>query len=92
MKVQIVGYQEMCNCDHCGRNLKHGIKLSDGRTVGSVCLVNKISLPRKNGGKTYRVSSSFAIYLAKMTEHYEEGKLLMLGLHQECRTFDLVEK
>ena len=33
--VSIISYREECNCDHCGRNLKHGIVLSDGRTVGA---------------------------------------------------------
>lgn len=34
-QISIVGYESDCNCEHCGRALRHGIRLSDGRLVGA---------------------------------------------------------
>jgi hypothetical protein len=37
--VTIVGYEQNCECSHCGRELKVGVKLADfGGVFGSDCL------------------------------------------------------
>ena len=50
-KISIVGYAEDEICAHCGRYLKHGIKISDGRIVGADCFDKQITKQSINGKK-----------------------------------------
>lgn len=64
----IQGYETECFCDHCGRSLKHGIILSDGRTVGATCLDKKLTKPLEHNGKKYRLGSEYIIKCAKVID------------------------
>jgi len=50
MKLTIQGYQQECNCDHCGRKLKVGIQLEGFGTIGADCLNMAIVFDRKRWG------------------------------------------
>ncbi len=47
MKSEIIGYEQECNCDHCGRPLKVGIQLSGYGVVGADCLNAAMVFDRK---------------------------------------------
>ncbi len=57
-QISIVGYESDCNCEHCGRALRHGIRLSDGRLVGATCLDKKLTKPRLHQGKSFRFGAT----------------------------------
>lgn len=67
-KLVIVGYESDCNCEHCGRALKHGVRLSDGRVVGATCLDKKLTAPRIYQGRKYRLGSELIIKAAKCAQ------------------------
>ena len=50
MEREIIGYEEDCNCDHCGRKLRVGIVLSGYGTIGADCLNAAIVFDRKRWG------------------------------------------
>jgi hypothetical protein len=69
--ITIVGYDHDSNCEHCGRKLKHGIKVEQNgliRTVGAMCLSNDMTLPQEYQGKKYRLPVDEIINKAKWLE------------------------
>lgn len=50
MKASILGYEDDCNCDHCGRKLKIGIKISGYGVIGADCLNKAIIFNKKRWG------------------------------------------
>ena len=78
----IQGYETVCNCDHCGRSLKHGIKLSDGRIVGAMCLDKQITKPLERNGKKYRLGSDYIIKSAKVIERVSPQYWSTYGVNQ----------
>ncbi|MDX3998414.1 hypothetical protein, partial [Pseudomonas aeruginosa] len=72
-QISIVGYESDCNCEHCGRALRHGIRLSDGRLVGATCLDKKLTKPRLHQGKSFRFGAEHIIKIAKVVQFYSPG-------------------
>jgi len=64
----ITGYSQDEVCNHCGRSLKHGIKISDGRIVGATCLDKILTKPKMYHGKKYRLGAERIIHIAKVVE------------------------
>lgn len=67
-KISIVGYAEDEICAHCGRHLKHGIKISDGRIVGAACFDKQITKQRIKGKKKYRFGAKHIIHIAQVVQ------------------------
>lgn len=67
--ISIIGYEQDGSCEHCGRTLKHCIRISDSRLVGATCFDKKITLPKTYQGKKFRIGSSEVIRLAKIAEY-----------------------
>ena len=45
-KLTIAGYEQEGNCEHCGRKLKHCIKIEENgvqRIVGATCFAKKMT-------------------------------------------------
>ena len=72
--LAITGYEQEGRCEHCGRALKHCIRISDGRIVGATCFDKKLTQPRVSGGKKYRVGSQWIIRLAKIAQFVPADK------------------
>lgn len=70
--VNIVGYQQDCECSHCGRELKIGVKLEGFSGVfGADCLARAIKPYVYNGRKHHYSGASlkqFAIVAGKGAE------------------------
>lgn len=64
-QIAIVGYESDCNCDHCGRALRHGVRLNDGRVVGATCLDKKLTKPRQYQGNSFRFGAEHIVRIAK---------------------------
>lgn len=87
-QISIVGYEAECNCEHCGRALKHGIKLSDGRIVGATCLDKKMTMPRIYQGKKFRFGADFIVKVAKVVEFYSPSNWARFGVSASSTTFE----
>lgn len=87
--LTITGYEQEGTCTHCGRKLKHCIKLSDGRIVGSTCFDKKLTLPRISRGKKYRVGSTHIIELAKIAQFVNASEWKRYGVN--ATHFNFVE-
>jgi len=88
--LTISGYEQDCNCEHCGRTLKHGIKLSDGRLVGAQCLNKQMSAPRVRNGKKYRYGAEFIIRVAKVVQFKDPSQWSRYGVSQQSTVFETV--
>lgn len=69
-EIAIVGYEQDGHCEHCGRALRHCIRISDGRLVGATCFDRVLTKPRVYQGKAYRVGSDAIIRYAKIVAFY----------------------
>ncbi|MEY8056516.1 hypothetical protein AB9A10_32300, partial [Pseudomonas aeruginosa] len=87
-QISIVGYESDCNCEHCGRALRHGIRLSDGRLVGATCLDKKLTKPRKYQGKSFRFGAEHIIKIAKVVQFYSPGNWARFGVSASSATFE----
>jgi hypothetical protein len=87
-KLEIVGYEQDGNCEHCGRGLKHCIRLSDGRIVGATCFDKKITQPKIYQGKKYRVGSAHIIKLAKVAQFVPAHKWSLYGVGHLSLSFE----
>jgi hypothetical protein len=66
--LKIVGYEHSCKCTHCGRKLRHGIKISTGYIVGATCFSKTLTKPITYRGKSYRLTEEIIIRYAKIAE------------------------
>ncbi len=88
--ITITGYSPGPDvfCDHCGRALKHGIRIDDGRTVGATCLTNKMSAPKTTrGGKSYRLPADAVVSAAKVVERAKPEHWDRYGVNEATITF-----
>lgn len=90
MNIQIIGYEKDCNCEHCGRSLKHGIRINDGRIVGAQCLDKSLTKPKNYQGKNYRIGSELIIRAAKVVEFYSPAKWGSFGVTSQTITFEAI--
>ena len=86
--IEIVGYEEDCNCEHCGRALRHGIRISDGRTVGATCLDKKLTLPKVYQGKKYRLGAELIVRAAKVAQFYTPNAWSRFGVSASTMQFE----
>ncbi|HHK4483248.1 TPA: hypothetical protein ACQTYQ_006627, partial [Pseudomonas aeruginosa] len=87
-QISIVGYESECNCEHCGRALKHGIRLSDGRLVGATCFDKKLTLPRTYHGKSFRFGAEHIVKIAKVVQFYSPSNWTRFGVSASSTTFE----
>lgn len=83
--ISIAGYEQEGHCEHCGRTLKHCIRISDGRIVGATCFNKILTKPRMYKGKPYRIGEENVIRYAKIVE---VGKLAKYGYTVRNVTFE----
>ncbi|HBO4600319.1 TPA: hypothetical protein L4U75_000872 [Pseudomonas aeruginosa] len=87
-QISIVGYESECNCEHCGRALKHGIRLSDGRLVGATCFDKKLTMPRTYQGKSFRLGAEIIVKIAKVVQFYSPNNWARFGVSASSATFE----
>lgn len=85
--ITITGYTTDCNCEHCGRNLKHGIRIDDGRVVGAQCLDQVMTKPKVWSGKSYRIGKENVIRYARLRAKYNDSGLARFGIYSDMLTF-----
>lgn len=87
-KIEIVGYERESNCEHCGRALVHGIRISDGRTVGATCLDKQLTQPKEYQGKKFRLGAELIIRAAKVAQSYAPHQWARFGVSASTMTFE----
>lgn len=55
--IKIVGYERECECSHCGRALKLGVKVADFAGVYGADCINRAVGPYTYNGRKYRYSA-----------------------------------
>lgn len=90
-QISIVGYEQECNCEHCGRPLKHGIRISDGRIVGATCLDKKLTKPKVYHGKKYRLGAERIIHIAKVVQFKAVSQWDAYGVAPSSPNFEAAE-
>jgi hypothetical protein len=68
-EIEITGYTQHGHCEHCGRVLKHCIRISDGRIVGATCFDKQLTAPREYQGKKYRIGAEEIVRRAKIAQY-----------------------
>jgi hypothetical protein len=86
--LTIVGYEQEGICQHCGRTLKHCIKLGDGSIVGADCFNKKMTKAKTYQGKAYRVGSERIRELAKAAEFWTASRRALVGLYPQHFNFE----
>lgn len=86
--LTIVGYEQEGICAHCGRALKHCVRVSTGEIVGADCFDRKLTKPRTYQGKSYRVGAERVRYLAKAAQFWTPSRQLLAGLGPEMFSFE----
>jgi hypothetical protein len=79
-QISIVGYKQDCKCEHCGRNLVHGIRISDGRIVGATCLDKKLTKAKVYGTKKYRLGAELIVRAAKVVQWKQPSEWSAYGV------------
>jgi hypothetical protein len=87
-QIAIVGYEQESNCEHCGRSLVHGIRLSDGRVVGATCLDKQLTQPKEYQGKKFRLGAELIIRAAKVAQFYVPHQWRRFGIDHNTLTFE----
>lgn len=87
--IAIVDYEQNGNCEHCGRVLKHCIRISDGRIVGATCFDKIITKPRTYRGKKYRIGAENVIRYARIVAKYNaEAMQSRFGISPHMLVFE----
>lgn len=87
-KLSIVGYEQDGHCEHCGRALRHCIRISDGRLVGATCLDKKLTLPKTYQGKKYRLGAELIIKAAKCAQFVAPQNWSRYGVSSRTMEFE----
>jgi len=90
--ISIVGYETDCRCEHCGRPLVHGIRISDGRVVGATCLDKKLTAPKMYHGKKYRLGTERIIHAAKVVQMKAPSEWDLYGVSAATIQFEAADR
>lgn len=91
-QIAIVGYEQDARCAHCNRPLLHGIRISDGRTVGASCLDKQLTKAKSYQGKQYRLGAALIINAARVVEFKPPSSWQRYGVSARTIQFDAVDE
>ena len=86
--IAIVGYEQQGYCQHCGRALKHCVRLGDGSIVGADCFDKKLTKPKVSQGKAYRVGAERIRELAKVAQFWTPSRQALAGYYPSHFVFE----
>jgi len=82
----ITGYEQEVHCEHCGRHLKHGVRLADGRVVGADCFVKMVA-PKYYKGKKVRTTASWIRDVAKVVQFVSPDNWARYGVNEDATKY-----
>lgn len=86
--ISIVGYEQECYCDHCGRALQHGVRTDALGTIGADCFNKMIKFDRKKFSQG-KPGAPYVRTLAKLRERDNWTSLNRMGYHPQHFVFEL---
>lgn len=87
MKVEIIGYTQEENCDHCGRALKHVVITDCLGKIGTTCFL-KLTKNKTFYGKEYSLTPTIIKDYARSTR-YTEQRRADFGIYPHHLVFEL---
>lgn len=79
MILSIVGYERECSCDHCGRDLQHGVRTDLLGTIGADCFNRLIKADKKKFSGNGKPGASLIRTYAKLRERDSWESLKRIG-------------
>lgn len=87
-QITIIGYEKQCDCDHCGRALQHGIRVTGHGVIGADCFRAMIKSDRKKFSQG-KPDATFVRTLAKLAERDSPDMLRRLGYHASLFVYEV---
>lgn len=87
--ITIIGYEQECDCDHCGRALQHGIRTDRLGTIGADCFNRLITADRKKFSGTGKPGAPYVRTLAKLKERDSADQLYRMGYGPHHFVFEM---
>lgn len=89
-QISILGYEQECSCDHCGRALQHGVRTDRLGTIGADCFNKLIVASRKRFSGNGKPGAPYVRVLAKLKERDSADQLSRMGYGPHHFVFELV--
>jgi hypothetical protein len=77
--ISIRGYEPECSCDHCGRQLQHGVQTDVLGVIGADCFNRLIKADKKRFSGNGKPGASLIRTYAKLRERDSDASLMRLG-------------
>lgn len=87
--ITILGYEKECSCDHCGRDLIHGVRTSMYGIIGADCFNRLIKADRKKFSGNGKPGATYTRTLAKLAERDSPDQLRRMGYGPHHFVFEL---
>jgi len=91
MQISIIGYEPEHSCDHCGRNLTHGIQTDRLGVVGADCLNKMIVANRKRFSGNGKPGASLIRTFAKLRQRDSWESLRRIGYAPHHFDFEVTQ-
>lgn len=89
--ITILGYERECYCDHCGRALQHGVKVSGLGVIGADCFNRLITADRKRFSGNGKPGAPYVRTLAKLKERDSAAQLSRMGYGPHHFVFEVAK-
>ncbi|WP_353269507.1 hypothetical protein [Gemmatimonas sp.] len=87
-KLVIIGYEQECTCDHCGRALVHGVRVAGLGTIGADCFNKMVKANRRRFSGNGKPGASTVRDLAKLREFRSDDYLGRMGYYSHAFEFE----
>ena|SRR6185503_20666342 len=87
--ISITGYEQECSCDHCGRDLQHGVRTDRMGTIGADCFNKLILADRKKFSRDGKPGAPYVRTLAKLRERDRWETLSRFGYGPHHFVFEM---
>ncbi len=87
--ISIIGYEQECFCDHCGRALQHGVRTDRYGVIGADCFNKLIVADRKKFSGNGKPGAPYVRTLAKLRARDSWESLSRIGYHPRHFEFQL---
>lgn len=87
--ISIIGYEQECYCDHCGRALQHGVQTDRMGVIGADCFNKMIVANRQKFSGTGKPGAPYVRTLAKLRARDSWESLRHIGYGPHHFVFEL---
>lgn len=87
--ISILGYEQECYCDHCGRALQHGVQTDRLGVIGADCFNKLIVSDRKKFSGNGKPGAAYVRTLAKLRARDSWESLRHIGYGPHHFVFEM---